>query len=446
MDALWLSRVQFGLTAGFHFIYPSITIGLAWIIFWWLTKYNTTGDEAYRRIAKFWVRIFAVSFVVGVATGITMEFQFGTNWSQYSRFVGDIFGAPLAAEGVFAFFLESSFLAVLVFGWNKVSARVHWFASLMVAVGATLSAFWILVANSWQQTPAGYHLANNRAELTSFWAAVFNPSTVPRFLHTVDACLVTGAFFVLGIGAWYLLKGIHADAAKRFVRVGLVMALVCSVLQLGLGHFHAVQVAHTQPEKLAAIEGLFETQTWAPVLLFGIPDEENETVRAAIRIPGLLSLMAFGRLDAEVKGLKAFPKDERPPLTLTFYPFHLMVALGMYFIFLPALGLLLLWKKKLYESRIFMALAVATIPLPIVANELGWITAEVGRQPWIVYRLLRTSQAFSPTVTAAEVLFSIAMFSLIYILLFITWIYLVRKEIRRGPVDIPALSPKEAQG
>ena len=332
MDVVLLSRIQFALTIGFHFIFPPLTIGLAWLIFWIMTKYKKTGDALYRNMARFWIKIFTLSFAVGVATGIVMEFQFGTNWSEYSRFVGDIFGAPLAAEGIFAFFLESSFLALLVLGWNRLSVKVHWFSSLMVAFGSTLSALWIIIANSWQQTPAGFEIVDGRAVLTDFWAAALNPSTIPRYLHTMDAALISGAFFMMGLSAWFLLKGRHMEFAKRSLRIGLIVAFVTSLLELGLGHYHAVQVANTQPEKLAAFEGLFETQTHAPMILFGIPDAEAETVHAAIRVPGFLSFLTDFNFNAEVQGLKDFPKDEWPPLGLTFFPFHLMFIIGMYFI------------------------------------------------------------------------------------------------------------------
>ncbi|MBU1707440.1 cytochrome ubiquinol oxidase subunit I, partial [bacterium] len=245
MDVVLLSRIQFALTIGFHFIFPPLTIGLSWLIFWIMTKYKKTGEDIYRKMARFWIKVFTLSFAIGVATGIVMEFQFGTNWSEYSRFVGDIFGAPLAAEGIFAFFLESSFLALLVLGWNRLSVKVHWFSSLMVAFGSTLSALWIIIANSWQQTPAGFEIVDGRAVLTNFWAAAFNPSTIPRYLHTVDAALISGAFFMMGLSAWFLLKGRHMEFAKRSLKLGLIVAFVTSALELGLGHYHAVQVANT---------------------------------------------------------------------------------------------------------------------------------------------------------------------------------------------------------
>jgi len=433
MDAVLLARLQFAFTAGFHFIFPPLTIGLAWLIFWVLTKYKNTGSNFYRPMARFWIKLFVISFAVGIATGIPLEFQFGMNWSEYSRFVGDIFGAPLAAEGIFAFFLESVFIAVLIFGWNRVSVKTLWFSSLMVAIGSTLSAFWIIVANSWQQTPQGYHMVAGRAELANFWAAVFNPSTIPRYLHTVDAALVTGAFFMLGVSAWFILKHRHLDFAKESLKIALVVAFLASGLLLILGHYHAVQVAMTQPEKLAAIEGLFETQSAAPALIFGIPDAENETMRAAVKIPGLLSLLAFGKLDAQVKGLKAFPKDEWPPLGMTFYPFHLMVALGMYFILLTLGGIYLWWRGQIFENKLFLKLALWSIPLPFIANEFGWITAEVGRQPWIVYHLLKTKDAVSVSVPAWQVLASLILFVIVYAFLFFIWLYLIRRTVDAGP-------------
>ena len=458
MDPIILHRIQFALTVGFHFIFAPLTIGLAWFIFWMLTKYRKSGDETYRNIARFWTKIFTISFVIGVVTGFPLEFEFGTNWASYARFVGDIFGTPLAIEVIFTFFLESIFIAILVYGWNKVSTKALWFSSLMVAIGSTLSAFWIIVANSWMQTPSGYELIEGRVFLSNLWAAVFNPSTLPRFFHTLDGALMTGAFFVMGISAYLILakslrtphplplpKGEMADItipsplgervegegdrAKISLKFSLIIAFIASIIQLGLGHIHGIQVAFTQPEKLAAIEGIFETQQRAPVLIFGIPNAAEETIDAVVRIPGLLSLLAFGKLDAEVKGLKDFPKDEWPPLALTFYPFHLMVSFGMLMIAFSALGIFLLWRKRLFTNKMFLKLAVLLMPVPFIANELGWMTAEVGRQPWIVYHLMKTSDAISVSVPAGQILFTIICFSLIYILLFALWIFLIRREI-----------------
>jgi cytochrome d ubiquinol oxidase subunit I len=438
MDAVLLARIQFALTVGFHYIFPPLTIGMAWIIVWMLGRQLVTGDALYRRMARFWIRIFALSFAVGVATGITMEFQFGMNWADYSRFVGDIFGAPLAAEGVIAFFLESSFLGVLLFGEKRVSDRVYWLSALMVAVGSTLSAFWIIVANSWQQTPAGYRIVDGRAELVDFFAALFNPSTIPRFFHTLDGALVTGAFFVTGVSALFLLRGQHRRFAEKSLTIGVVAGFLAASLIVPLGHFHGVQVAETQPAKLAAVEGIWETQSNAPLLLFGIPNRKERRTDLAVELPGLLSIGVGGSTDTEVKGLGDFPEDEWPPLLLSFFSFHLMVGLGFYFAGFTTVGVLLLWRKKLYQNRLYLGLAVLSVPLPFIANECGWIAAEVGRQPWIVYGLMRTEDAISVSVPAAHIAVSIALFCALYTLLFCVWIYLLKRKLEQGPEPEPA--------
>jgi cytochrome d ubiquinol oxidase subunit I len=440
MDPAFLARIQFAITAGFHFIFPPLTIGLAWLIFGFMTKYRRTGQEIFLAHARFWTRLFAITFAVGVATGITLEFQFGTNWADYSRFVGDIFGAPLAAEGLLAFFLESTFVGVLFFGWKRFSAKTLWVASLLVAVGATLSALWILVANSWMQTPAGYEIVDGRAQLTSFWAAVFNPSTVPRTLHTIDSCLVAGAFLMMGVSAWYLWRGKHVAFARQSLKFSLVFGFITAAAELPLGHYHAVQVAETQPEKLAAFEGLFDTQREAPLLLFGFPDEETGEIRAGVVVPRALSMLVDFDPQTEVKGLRDFPRDEWPPVKPIFYTFHLMFVLGIYFIALTGVGLLLMWRGKLYDNKVFLALATFSMPLPVVAAELGWISAEVGRQPWIVYRVpgMRTAEAISSTVSAGEVVASLTMFGILYAILGVLWVVLLRREIRRGPTEFAA--------
>lgn len=434
LDPVLLSRIQFAMTIGFHFIFPPLSIGLAWllVIIEWLGWKRS--DATYVRMGKFFGRLLGLTFVVGVATGIVMEFQFGTNWAEYSKFVGDIFGAPLAAEGVFAFFLESAFLGVYLFGRNRLSKGIHWFSILMVAVGSIISAFWIIVANSWQQTPAGYVIQNNRAELTSFWDAVFNPSTIVRFFHTIDAALITGAFAMAGVAGYLLLKNSENDVARKAIKLSIVFGLIVSLLELfPFGHTHAVQVAETQPEKLAAIEGLIDGQTHAPMVLFGVPSEEPASLHYAIKVPGVLSWLAHGDTEAYVKGLNDFPSDETPPFWLTFVSFHTMVALGMFFIAAMALGTFLLYRKKLWEQRWYLKLLVFSIPLPIIACELGWIAAEVGRQPWVVYRVMKTADAISLTVSAEEILFSIILFGLIYLFLGVLYIYLIVREVKRGP-------------
>jgi len=445
MDAVLLARIQFAMTIGFHYIFPPLTIGMAWVIVLMYWKHLKTGKAVYLQMSRFWIKVFALSFAIGVATGITMEFQFGTNWADYSRFVGDIFGAPLAAEGIFAFFLESSFLGILLLGENKVSKKLYFFSTLMVAVGSTLSAFWIIVANSWQQTPAGYEIVNGRAELTDFFAAVFNPSTIERYVHTMDGALISGSFFIMGLSAWFLLRYKHVQFAKESLRLAIIVAFVASVLQLSFGHFHAVQVAKTQPEKLAAFEGHWETRDHAPLLLFGIPNEETETTDYAIELPGLLSLGVAGSLDTVVKGLKEFPKEERPPLFLTFSSFHTMVGLGMMFIAFTSWGMFLIMQRRAYKNRFFLKLALYGIPLPIIANEVGWIAAEVGRQPWIVYRLMKTQDAVSTVVPAWQILASIIMFALVYSLLFVVWIYVLKRKLNHGPDEIETANGQEVK-
>ncbi|MBI1939465.1 MAG: cytochrome ubiquinol oxidase subunit I [Ignavibacteriales bacterium] len=442
MDPVLLARLQFALTIGFHFLFPPLTIGLAWLLviveaLGWKKK-----NEVYARIGKFFGKILGLIFAVGVASGVVMEFQFGTNWAEYSKFVGDVFGAPLAAEGVFAFFLESTFLGLYLFGRNKVSKGVHWFSIFMVAVGSTISAFWILVANSWQQTPAGYVIRNGRAELTDFWAAVFNPSTLPRFFHTFDASLISGAFLMAGVAAYLIIKGKDLDAAKKAMKTAVIFGLIVSLLEVfPFGHEHGRQVAQTQPEKFAAIQGLYTTQTGAPIMIFAVPVDDPPDLKAPIEIPGLLSWLAFGDVNAKIKGINEFPQDEIPPLFLTFVSYHNMVLLGMFFIFVMALSTYKLWKKTLWESKKLLKLLIWSIPLPLIACQLGWIAAEVGRQPWIVYKLMKTSEAASITVSAGEILFSIILFGIIYLLLGSLFIYLLVKEIKHGPEP---LQPEEA--
>lgn len=451
MDAALLARLQFALTVGFHFIFPPLTIGLAWFIVGMLAWYRKTGDEAIRRIARFWVTLFGITFAVGVATGITMEFQFGTNWSQYSRFVGDIFGAPLAAEAVLAFFLESTFLGVLLFGWKRLSPTAHLVAGVMVAFGSTLSAFWIIVANSWMQTPAGYKLdpERHRAVLTDFGAAVFNPSTWPRFLHTVDGALITAAFFMLGVSAWFLLKNKQVAHAKVTLTMALWVGLAASVAQLGLGHWHAMQVAATQPLKLAAFESFYQDpddRPGAPLLLFGIPDPKHDRVNMAVYLPQGLSILAFANPTAAVKGLNDFPRDEWPPIEMSFYPFHLMVILGMFFVAFTGLGVLLLRGGRVFTARWFLVPALLAIPLPFLTNELGWILAEVGRQPWIVYNVMKTGDAISVVVSATQILTTIVVFSIVYLLLFVLWIGALRHAMHAKADEVEPMPAAEAEG
>jgi cytochrome bd ubiquinol oxidase subunit I len=438
VDVESLSRFQFALTIMFHYLFPPLSIGLGWMMVIMEGRYLKTGDRLYLSIARFLTGIFAVVFAMGVATGIVMEFQFGTNWSTYSRLVGDIFGPLLAAEGIFAFFLESGFLAVVVFGWDRVSKKMHFFSTVMVAVGALFSSVWITVANSWQQTPAGYHMVESngrmRAELVSFWDAIFNPSTVDRLLHVWIAAGLLGAFFILSISAYYLLKNRHVEAAKKMFSLGLVTGLIFALLAPMSGHFQAKTVAETQPAKLAAFEGHFEsTEGGAPLYIWGFPMQKEERVALGIAIPGMLSFLVHDNFTTPVPALDQFPKEDWPPVALSFYSYHIMVGLGMYFIGVTLLGMFLWWRGTLFQHRWLLWVYVFSVIGPYVANELGWAAAEVGRQPWIVYGVLRTADAFSPSVSAGQVLGSIIMFSFIYALLFIVWIFLMNRKIHRGP-------------
>ena len=433
MDPVLLARIQFAVTIGFHYIFPPITLGLTALISIFLGLHLKTNDKLYEKIAQFWISILVVVFSVGVATGIVMEFQFGTNWEQYSRFVGDIFGAPLAAEGVFAFFLESTFLGILIFGKNKVSKKTYFVSSLMVTLGSTLSAFWIIVANSWQQTPAGYAIINGRAELTDFVAAVFNPSTIPRFTHAVVGGWVTGGFFVAGLSAYFLLKKKHVVFAKKSIKIALIFALISSILQIELGHIHAVQVTHTQPEKMATFEAMYETQSHAPMVIMGIPNVEEQTIDYEISIPSLLSYMIAFDPEFVVKGLNEFKKENLPPIMIPFFSYRVMVGLGFFFVLMALIGVYLNWKDKIEDARKYLMLLVAMLPLPVIANEMGWIAAEVGRQPWIVYQELKTADAISTVVSAGEILFSLILFSGLYSVLFVLFIFLLSKKMKKGP-------------
>jgi cytochrome bd ubiquinol oxidase subunit I len=442
LSVLFLSRLQFALTIMFHYLFPPLTIGLGVIMVIMEGLFLKTRNPMYESMARFWTRIYAVNFAMGVATGIVMEFEFGTNWAAYSRFVGDVFGSALAAEGVFAFFLESGFLAVLVFGWDRVSPRMHFFSTVMVALGSMFSAVWIVVANSWQQTPAGFHLTgaglNTRAEITDFWAMVFNPSSMDRLAHTLLGAFVLGAFFVMSVHAWYLLRGRHEALSRAGFRIALGVGAAASLLLLLSGHHQADTVARTQPAKLAAFEGHFVTGTGGATLyLFGYPDRATQRVRFGVGVPGGLSLLVHGNAYTPVTGLDAFPRRDQPPVALPFMTYHLMVGLGMLFIGLTLLALFFLWRGTLFAKRRLLAVFVPAVIGPMIANQAGWVSAEVGRQPWIVYGLLRTSDGLSAAVEASQVWWSIILFGVIYLFLAAIWIMVLNDKIRHGP-DEPA--------
>ncbi|HBL53276.1 MAG TPA: cytochrome ubiquinol oxidase subunit I [Syntrophaceae bacterium] len=433
MDALFLARLQFAFTIGFHFLFPAMTLGVALIILISETLHLATKDDVYRKITDLLARLLGLIFVVGAATGIVMEFSFGTNWSQYSRTVGDIFGPILAAEGVIAFFLESVFVGVLIFGRKKVSPKVYWVSALLVFVGGHLSAFWIIVANSWMQTPAGYEVsAMGKVILTDFGAAVFNPSTVARFLHTVLATWITGAVLVCGIAGYYVRKGLHGETARTMLKIGIILFAITPILQLGAAHGHAIQVINYQPMKAAAMEGHFETARGADIYVFGYVDEANEKTYG-LYIPKGLSFLYNFDFNSEIKGLREVAKKDWPPVNLVFQSYHIMVTLGGIFIGLGLVGGLLLWTGKLYAAKWYLWLLPFLIPLAHLAHETGWITAEVGRQPWIIQNLMKTAHASSVVVSAGEIAFSLIMFFLIYLLLSVMFVFLFVKIVKQGP-------------
>lgn len=516
LDIVLLSRIQFALTIMFHYLFPPLSIGLGVILVYLGAQSLRTGDAVFRQAQQFWTRIFALNFAVGVASGIVMEFQFGTNWSTYSRFVGDVFGSALAAEGIFAFFLESGFLAVLVFGWNRVGPKMHFFSTCMVSLGSIFSSVWIVIANSWQQTPAGSEIVPMtrqvldqngnlvlneageaitkpwiidgvpvmRAEVTDFWSMILNPSTTHRLTHVLLGCFIMGAFFVLSISAWYLLKNRHQEFARRSFRGALVLAAFSSIAIALTGHRQAQNVYHYQPAKLATFEGHFESDGPADLTLFGIPDAEQATVHWRVAIPGALSFMVHDDLKFQqpVIGLDQIRPKDRPPIWIPFVTWRLMVGIGSFFIALTVFSLWKLWRNQLFETRWLLWVFVIGVVPAVVANQAGWVAAEVGRQPWIVhpsiirndvgepvldsegfiqyerttatmpdgsevsrYAGLRTEDGVSKAVKAEHVAASIVMFLFIYVLLGAVWIYVLNKKIQHGPDDgeTPHTKPDE---
>ncbi len=447
MDPLFFSRVQFGLTASFHFIYPPLSIGLGLLLVIIGLRYLRTRDPKWRQLSFFWVKVYGLVFAVGVATGIVQEFAFGTNWPLYSRFVGNIFGSLLAAEGVFAFFLEGGFLGLMLFGGNRLGPRLWLFAIFMVAFGAHFSALWIVMANSWMQTPAGYVLQETQfgtqAFMTSFLETVFTPSFIPRILHTLVASWMTGAALMLSVGAWFLLRHRHEELGKATIRVALPVFVIFAILQVPLfGARQAENVTEHQPVKLAAMEGIWEDTACAPLTVVGWIDVANRTTYG-IQIPCLLSFLAHGDFNATVQGLNSFPEDTWPPLQLTFQSYHLMINLGMAFIGVGLLAaLFFLWGRRLWTSKFVLWLLVLTVFLTEVSTIVGWWTAEFGRQPWIVWGLLRTVDAGSPVLQGYQVLISNVMFVVLYAILFVLFIFLLNEKIQHGPDPLESMEER----
>ena len=437
METEILARIQFAFTVAYHYIYPPLSIGLGLLMVIFEGLYLRTGKKEYEVLTRFWLKIFAITFGIGVATGIIMEFEFGTNWAVYSRYVGDIFGSALAAEGLFAFGLESTFLGILLFGWNRVSPRVHFISTIGVFLGSMFSAVWIVVANSWQQTPAGYHIVGEgvhaRAEVTDFWAMVFNPSSVDRILHVWQGAFLAGAFLVLSVHAYYLLKGRYVELSQKAFKIALLVATAVSLSQLASGHSSAEGVAEHQPAKLAAMEGHFEADAPADLYLFGWVNKQTQKVHG-LAMPGGLSFLVHQDFSAPVTGLNAFKEEDRPgQVNAVFQFYHIMISIGMILIGLTLYASYLWWRGTLFKKKWLLKIFAFSVLLPQIANQAGWFAAEMGRQPWIVYGHLRTSEGFSQEVSSNQILFSLILFFVVYSLLFLLFLYSMNKKIKLGP-------------
>ena len=463
-DVVLLSRIQFALTVAYHFLFVPLSIGLGLIMAIFATKYHRSRSEQDGNAMRFWVRIFTTTFAIGVATGITMEFSFGTNWADYSRFVGDIFGAPLAAEALFAFFLESVFLGILLFGRNKVSSLFYTVSAWLVWAGSCLSALWIIIANSWMQTPAGAELAadGSKAIITDFLAAAFNPSTLPRYTHVVVALLIMGAFASMCVGAWYLLKGKHTDFAMKTVKIGAAVGMVASCAMIVTAHSSAVEVSQEQPTKLAMMEGMYGDEV-PPLYAFGWVDEENQQVITPFAIPGGTSFLATGTWDTEYQGLNSLAQTDKyadidvanMPVNLVFQSYHLMVAMYGLIMLTVILALVFTLRGGRIRTMRWLQKLLVVAPLfPLIAIQVGWITAEVGRQPWVVYPstsgpdgvALLTQNAISQSVSAPELLTTLALFIAVYVFLFVGWARVISHFIKRGPVaDSETNAAKEGE-
>lgn len=435
-DATTMSRLQFAFTIGYHYLFPQFTMGLALLLFLLKTIYMRTKDERYNNATRFGTKIFAVSFIMGVVTGIPMEFQFGTNWAEFSTYAGNVIAQLLAMEGAFAFFLESAFLGLLLFGERRFGQRLHWLAALMVFLGTWASGFFIIAANSWMQHPVGYQpRAGGGVEITNYWAILFNSWTGPAYLHTMTGATITGAFTMAGLGAFYLLLNKHQEYGRIFLRLGVIVGLLASVFALFIsGDLAGSQVARNQPAKLAAMEGLFTTEQGAGITLIGQPDVENRRIDNEITVPYVLSFLTFRRWNAAVVGLDQIPADQQPDnIPLLYYAYHIMVGLGTFFAAIMAAAALLLWRRKLFTFRPILWVLVLAVPFPFIANTAGWFTAELGRQPWVIYGLLRTAQGSSTVVSSGNILFTLLGFMGLYAVMWLLFMMLLLREVAHGP-------------
>ncbi|MGC9292480.1 MAG: cytochrome ubiquinol oxidase subunit I [Acidobacteriaceae bacterium] len=435
-DRLLFDRFHFAFTVTYHYLFPQLTMGLALLIVVLKTIAVLRNQEQYNDAARFWARIFGINFIMGVVTGIPMEFQFGTNWAQFSRMTGSVIGQPLAMEGVFAFFLESAFLGMFLYGEKRLSKWGHWAAAFLVFLGSWMSGFFIIVTDAWMQHPVAYRILPNGAfEVTSFWKLLLNPWALIQYAHNESGAVITGAFVMAAVGAFYLLAKRDEEFGRIFVRVGVAVGTLFCILQIfPTGDLHGKYMAHHQPVTTAAMEGLFDTQKGAPIVLMGQPNVNEEKIDNPLAVNKVLSFLVYGSTSAEVQGLNSWPKDQWPTnIALVYYAYHIMVGLGTYFVALMGLSLLYLWRGKLYAAKWLLWPLMLSFPLPYIANTAGWLTAEVGRQPWIVYGLMRTSNGFSQHVSSGNSLFTLLGFMGLYVVLSVLFIVLVYREIEEGP-------------
>jgi cytochrome d ubiquinol oxidase subunit I len=436
MNALLLHRIHFGFNATFHYIFPQLTMGLALLLVVLKTVAVRRHDERYNDAARFWARIFAINFLLGVVTGVPMEFQFGTNWSQFARTTGGVIGQPLAMEGVFSFFLESAFLGLFLFGEKRLSAWGHWAAALLVFLGSWISGFFIIVTNAWMQHPVAYRLLPNGVyDVTSFKQLLTNPWALIQYAHNMSGAVITAAFAMCAVGAFYLLEDRFPDHGRVFLRVGVIAGLIASITQIfPTGDLHGRYMAKHQPVAVAGMEGLFHARTGAPIVILGQPNEERETIDNPLVVNRVLSFLIYGTTEAEVKGLNDFPRDQWPePIPLLYYSYHIMAGLGTYFVLLMVIAAFQLWRGRLFETRWVLWPLLLSFPFPYIANTAGWLTAEIGRQPWVVYGLMRTAQGYSKNVSAGNGVFTLLGFMGIYSALSILFVVLVVHIIAQGP-------------
>ena len=436
MTAELIHRLHFAFTITFHYLFPQLTMGLALLIVVLKSVALKTGSKQWDRAARFWGRIFAINFVFGVVTGIPMEFEFGTNWARFSRLSGGVIGQPLAMEGVFSFFLESAFLGLFLYGENRISKLMHWFSAVMVFVGSWISGFFIIVTDAWMQHPVAYdRLPDGQFQVLSFWQLLLSPWGLLQYAHNMTGAVVTGSFVMSAVGAFYLLEQRREEYARIFLKVGVIAGLISSILIIfPTGDLHGKYVARNQPAAMAAMEGLFHTETGAGIVLMGQPNEVTQQIDNPIVVNNVLSFLIYGTTKAEVQGLDQFPRDQWPTaLPLLYYAYHIMAGLGTWFVLLMLVSAFLLWRGKLYSARWILWPILLSFPLPYIANTAGWMTAEIGRQPWVVYGLMRTSQGYSIHVSAGNALFTLLGFLGMYSVLSILWIVLVYRFIRTGP-------------